>query len=148
MSNKIPIKRIKFAHYYVNDANGDSTKAAILAGFSENSASSIAYKLLQNEEIKELIQQKLKEQVEEYRRLFLAHAKDAIQALVEVMQHGKGLAKVAAANSILDRAGFKPVEHIKAQLEDKTAIKEIPLDQQRQAILDAAEAIQGEYISE
>lgn len=148
MSNNIPLKRIKFAHFYVNDANGNGTKAAVLAGFSEKSASSIAKKLLDDPEVQKLIEQKLKEQFEEYRHLFLVHARDAIIALVEVMHDGKGLAKVAAANSILDRAGFKPVEHIKAQLDDKRVIKEIPIDQQRQAILDAAEAIQGEYISE
>jgi phage terminase small subunit len=110
----INAKQRKFIDAYLLSMN--ATSAAKEAGYSKKTAYSIGQRLLKFEEIKIEVDQRLDSLHEQQKRSFIALSDSAIMALNDVVTNGRGLAKVNAANSILDRAGHKPVDRVQSDV--------------------------------
>ncbi len=54
-------KQQKFVNFYLGEANGNATKAALMAGFSRSQAGSYAWRLREKPAVKALIAQRLEE---------------------------------------------------------------------------------------
>ncbi len=85
----------------------NASDAARKAGYSEKCSKEQGYRLLTLNHIKETINFALEEAHCRQKRKLIAAADSAIFALVDTIQKGKGLARVQAANSVLDRSGHK-----------------------------------------
>lgn len=107
-------KQAEFVRNYIISMN--ATDAAKKAGYSEKTAYAIGSENLKKPEIKKAIQEELNALHCIQKNTFIQAANDAIKALVDVVKNGRGLPRVQAANSILDRAGHKPVDHVKTDL--------------------------------
>ncbi len=107
-------KQRKFIDAYLLSMN--ATTAAKQAGYSQKTAYSIGQRLLKSDEIKMEIDQQLEAVHEDQRRSFIMLAGEAVIALQDVVRNGRGLAKVNAANSILDRSGHKPVDRVQSDV--------------------------------
>lgn len=110
----INAKQRKFIDAYLLTMN--ATTSAKTAGYSEKTAYSIGQRLLKNEEIKTEIETQLDAVHEEQRKSLVVLSSEAIMALADVVRNGRGLAKVNAANSILDRSGHKPVDRVQSDV--------------------------------
>jgi phage terminase small subunit len=108
-------KQDSFCWHYAR--NGNATKSAKLAGFSEKTAYSIGHELLKKPEIQARIQELQDAMHHEQTRAFARHSNKAIKALLQVVEHGRSdIARITAANSILDRAGHKPIDRIQSDV--------------------------------
>lgn len=137
-------KQKRFIDEYLVDFN--ATKAAIRAGYSAKTARQIGQQNLSKLDIREAIKSQFDEIHDMQKKKLIQAADKAINALIETVENGRGLARVNASNSILDRAGHKPIDHIKADISNQNAIDEIPIDKQKEAIFDGAESF-GAIIS-
>lgn len=114
-NEKLNAKQIAFCELYAESGNG--SQSAIKAGYSQKSSRSIAYELLTKPHIQHYIKQLVDERLEEQRKHFLRDAEIAIAALREVAQNGRvEMARVTAANSILDRAGHTTLQRIQSDI--------------------------------
>lgn len=150
---KLTNKQLNFANYYVYGHPSRESEVlsgrecAILAGYSERSSYEAASELLRNPKVSAYIDQLNKEKFEIQKRRFTKLADVAQSALYEVAEKGRGMARVMAANSLLDRSGHKPADRVIADVTNHDAIKdETTKEKQQQAIIDAAEAISGSII--
>jgi phage terminase small subunit len=83
---------------------GQKTQSAIDAGYAADGAAVEAWRLLRNPRIQQELQQQVRER-------FVQHAPAALGTIVELAQSAKsGMVRLLAAQDLLDRAGFKPVE--------------------------------------
>lgn len=95
-------KQRLFAQHFAE--TGKRTASAIAAGYAEAGAAVEAWRLLQNPLIQQDIQQHVRER-------FVHHAPAALGTIVELAASAKsGMVRLMAAQDLLDRAGFKPVE--------------------------------------
>lgn len=122
-----------FINEYLTSMN--ATLAAKNAGYSLKTAYSIGQRLLKHEEIKIEIEQRLEALHEQQRRTFIALSDNAIMALQDVVANGRGLAKVNAANSILDRAGHKPVDRVHTDVNAKVDA-DVNIEDARQELIE------------
>jgi phage terminase small subunit len=98
----LPRQRL-FLNNYLNMKN--ATKAAEAAGYS--SPASAGCELLKNPKVAAAIEANNVDM----RQMFVREAIGALKVLIEVAKDGRNeLARVKAADSILDRAGYKAVE--------------------------------------
>lgn len=96
-------KQQKFLEVLFTEAGGDYVRAKLIAGYSENTATSEIVRSLKDEIITK---------TEEF--LNLSSAKAAV-SMVNIMDNPTDLGnreKMAAAKDILDRAGFKPKDKL------------------------------------
>jgi Phage terminase, small subunit len=107
-------KQLLFVKHYVASLN--ATKAATEAGYSKKTARTQGSVLLTNPNIQKEIDSELNDIHLKQKRLLMRAADSAIKALIETVEKGKGLARVNAANSILDRAGHKAVDKFQGDL--------------------------------
>lgn len=112
--NKLNNKQKKFVENYLKTFN--ATKSAKNAGYSEKTAAEQGYRLLRNVQIAEAINEELGEIYEKQKKVLIRAADSAINALIDTVENGKGLARVQAANSVLDRAGHKPIDKVQADV--------------------------------
>lgn len=96
-------KQRRFIDAYLQDLN--ATQAAIRAGYSVRSARQIGQKLLTNVDIKREIDLEMFRLHDSQKKKLALASEKAINALLDVLEHGTNSSKVSAANSILDRAG-------------------------------------------
>lgn len=113
-------KQKRFVYEYLIDSNG--TQAAIRAGYSEKTAQEQSSRLLSNVMVQEIINNELDELYKKQKQTLIKGADLAIEALIDAVKNGKGLAKVQAANSILDRAGHKSVDRIQANIKTEQGV--------------------------
>lgn len=111
---KLTHKQRLFIDEYLQTKN--ATEAAKKAGYSEKTSGSLGHRLLHTPEIKKEIDKQLDEIHEAQRQRLILMSEQAIDALRDVMKEGRGLAKVNAANSVLDRSGHKPTDYVKADV--------------------------------
>lgn len=138
-------RQMEFVKHYALSLN--ATEAAKKAGYSEKTAYSIGSENLKKPEIQKAIKEELDAVHDLQKKAFIRASDQAIKALIDVVKNGKGLSKVQAANSILDRAGHKPVERVQADVTSHDAISELPKDKQEAALLDAARSISGNIVA-
>ena len=89
--------------------HGSAKEAAIAAGYSEKTAASIAYNLLQRDDIRDYIQERKSKLADELREEFLFDAIEARKVMNEILNNesSEDRDRLKAAIEFLDRAGFK-----------------------------------------
>ncbi|WP_298170542.1 terminase small subunit [Acidithiobacillus sp.] len=130
-----------FCFEYAQTLN--AADAAIKAGYSPDSAYSIGYENLRKPQIQARITELLDERRAEQQRKFINSADAAIQVLQEVMTDRTATpsARVAAANSLLDRGGHAVIN--KSFIKAEVSVNELSTEQRAQRIaflLDQARA--------
>ena len=103
--------------------HGSAKEAAIEAGYSEKTAASIAYNLLQREDVREYIQKRRNSLADELREEFLFDAIEAREVMNKILksESAENRDRLKAAIDFLDRAGFrttKPIEGDKSNADD------------------------------
>ncbi|WP_339188362.1 terminase small subunit [Paenibacillus sp. FSL R5-0490] len=103
--------------YIKNGGNG--TAAAIAAGYSEKSAYSQASRLLKSVEVQQYLNNTQQSINKDLRLMFAEDAVKAYKVLLEIMQSPNAVDKdrLVAARDLLDRAGYKPVDRVQADVQ-------------------------------
>lgn len=128
--NKLTNKQKRFIDEYLQDLN--ATQAAIRSGYSQKTAYSIGQENLKKPEIKRIIDSELAALHNAQRNRLLIAAESAINALSDIVENGTGLARVQAANSILDRVGHKAIDKFQCNIiaNDKSQISYVDARQE------------------
>jgi len=106
-----------FVTEYLKNGN-NATQAAISAGYSEKTASSQGSRLLKSVEVQQYLNKTEQNLNKDLRVMFAEHAVNAFNVLIEVMNKSDAMDKdrLIAARDLLDRAGYKPVERLVADV--------------------------------
>ncbi|OGT62426.1 MAG: hypothetical protein A3E85_04175 [Gammaproteobacteria bacterium RIFCSPHIGHO2_12_FULL_45_12] len=131
--NKLNQRQLRFIDEYLLDLN--ATQAAIRSGYSKKTAYSIGQENLKKPEIKQIIDTELTNLHNTQRNRLLMAAESAIIALTEIIEKGTGIARVQAANSILDRVGHKAIDKFHCAIET-TAKSNMNYSDARQELLE------------
>lgn len=119
----------EFVDQHLRLRKKNATQAAILAGYSEKTASSQASQLLKNPKVLEYLKEREDALTKELREEFVFDALEARKVMYEIMNNEKAKDndRISAAKDFLDRAGFKPKEEVKVSgaLGIATTAKEI-----------------------
>jgi phage terminase small subunit len=92
-----------FVRCYVQNGDGNATRAARDAGYSESSAAAVGYRLLRRDEVLSAIDA-------ETRRAIGPMMPVALATMVRLLNHKSGFVQHQAAADLLDRGGFRPPE--------------------------------------
>lgn len=113
-----------FIDEYLRGRKKNATQAAIRAGYSEKSASSLAYQLLQNPRVLQYLEQREREIIEELQAEFVFDAIDARRVMYEILSDptARDIDRITIAKDFLDRAGFKPVDRIDLEADMRVQI--------------------------
>jgi len=116
VANNLNPKQLIFVQEYLRCGNG--THAAIAAGYSENSAESQASRMLKNAKVRAYLDKKEANLDKDLREMFVDEAVNAFKVLRTIMNKDDAMDKdrIAAAKDLLDRAGYKPVERVSADV--------------------------------
>lgn len=118
-----------FIDQYLRLRKKNATQAAILAGYSEKTASSQASQMLKNPKVLEYLKEREDAISKELREEFVFDALEARKVMYSIMndEEAKDNDRINAAKDFLDRAGFKPKEEVKVSgaLGIASAAKEI-----------------------
>lgn len=109
-------RQLIFVQEYIKSRNG--TQAAIKAGYSPKSAEVQASRLLKKDKIRKHLE-KVQDQINrDLREIFVEDAVKAYEVLKNIMNDPEAPHKVrlTAARDLLDRAGYKPVERVAADI--------------------------------
>lgn len=103
---------------------GNATQAAIKAGYSERTAKQQGSRLLTNVDIQRYIGKQKDNINRDLRSMFVDSAVDAYKVMISIMNDPASPPKdrLVAARDLLDRAGYKPVEQIKAEMDSTVTI--------------------------
>lgn len=106
-----------FITEYLKNGN-NATHAAIAAGYSEKTASSQGSRLLKSVDVQQYLNKTEQNLNKDLRLMFIEDAVKAYDVLKEVMNNPTALDKdrLVAARDLLDRAGYKPVDKIVADV--------------------------------
>lgn len=110
-------KQLIFLQEYLKSGNGKH--AAIAAGYSERSAESQASRMLRDAKVKQYLNKKEANLDRDLREIFVEDAVKAYEVLKEIMlkPDAQDKDRLAAAKDLLDRAGYKPVDKIAANVD-------------------------------
>lgn len=118
-------KQMIFVTEYLKDKN--ATQAAIRAGYSRKSAYSIGHQLLKKLEIQSRLNMKQTEVNRDLREMFAEEAHEAYKVLKKLMLKADSeMVQLNAAKDFLDRAGYKPVEKVVANVEVTEIVVDLP----------------------
>lgn len=108
-------KQIIFVQEYLKSKN--ITKAAIAAGYAEGSAHVQGSRMLKNDKIKQYLSKKEENLNRDLRELFAEQALMAFKTMTELAQNSpQDNVRYSAAKDILDRAGYKPIDKVVADV--------------------------------
>lgn len=109
-------KQLIFVQEYIRTRNG--RQAAIAAGYSEHSADSQASRMLKNDKVKQYLDKQAANLNRDLREIFVQDAVKAYGVLFEIMNDPGAPPKdrLVAARDLLDRAGYKPVDKMVADV--------------------------------
>lgn len=97
--------------------SGNATQAAIAAGYSEKTAYSAGPRLLKNVDIQQYLNKTEQNLNRDLRTMFVEEAKEAFETMKDLMKNsGQDNVRYSAAKDILDRAGYKPVDKVVADV--------------------------------
>lgn len=107
-----------FVTEYIKNGN-NATHAAIAAGYSEKTASSQGSRLLKSVEVQQFLNTTQQNLNRDLRTMFTEDAVRAYRVLTEIMEDPMAQHKdrLVAARDLLDRAGYKPIDRISADLQ-------------------------------
>jgi phage terminase small subunit len=116
MTDLAPRMMIFVTEYLKNGNN--ATQAAIAAGYSEKSAYSQASRLLKSVEVQQYLNKTEQNLNRDLRTMFTEDAVKAYTVLLEIMNDPLAQHKdrLVAARDLLDRAGYKPIDKIVADV--------------------------------
>lgn len=106
-----------FVEAYINDPKRNQTAAAIAAGYSERNARQIAWRLMQDEEIKAAIDERL----EEIKKQNTAERDEVIMFLTRIMRGEKDLDNVA----LLNGNGYQKMQKTEPNAKDRIKAAEL-----------------------
>ena len=126
--NSLTERQSKFCTYYVELANGK--QAAIKAGYSERTASSIGSENLNKTKIKDAIDEYQEVERKAMQRRLSGAATQMFDELIKVYFAKETPPQVKANifKDILDRAGYKPVDEIDLQNKSDIVIEWVDAD--------------------
>lgn len=106
-----------FVTEYIKNGN-NAKQAAIAAGYSEHTAASQGSRLLKSVDVQQFLNKTQQNLNKDLRTMFTEHAVNAFEVLLGVMndplaQHKD---KLVAARDLLDRAGYKPIDRVQADV--------------------------------
>lgn len=106
-----------FVTEYLSNGN-NATQAAIAAGYSEKTASSQGSRLLKSVEVQQYLNKTEQNLNKDLRMMFAEDAVKAYNVMLEIMQSPNAMDKdrLVAARDLLDRAGYKPIEKLQADV--------------------------------
>lgn len=106
-----------FVTEYIKNGN-NATHAAISAGYSEKTASSQGSRLLKSVEVQQFLNITQQNLNRDLRTMFTEDAVKAYRVLTEIMEDPMAMHKdrLVAARDLLDRAGYKPVDRVVADV--------------------------------
>jgi phage terminase small subunit len=106
-----------FVTEYIKNGN-NATHAAIAAGYSEKTASSQGSRLLKSVEVQQFLNTTQQNLNRDLRTMFTEDAVKAYRVLTEIMEDPLAMHKdrLVAARDLLDRAGYKPIERVVADV--------------------------------
>ncbi len=107
-----------FVTEYLRNGN-NATQAAIAAGYSEKTAASQGSRLLKSVEIQQYLNKTEQNLNKDLRMMFAEDAVKAYNVMLEIMQSPNAMDKdrLVAARDLLDRAGYKPVDRVQADVQ-------------------------------
>ncbi|UPK42474.1 terminase small subunit [Paenibacillus pabuli] len=107
-----------FVTEYLSNGN-NATQAAIAAGYSEKTASSQGSRLLKSVEVQQYLNKTEQNLNKDLRMMFAEDAVKAYNVMMEIMQSPNAMDKdrLVAARDLLDRAGYKPVDRVQADVQ-------------------------------
>jgi phage terminase small subunit len=113
-------KQLVFIQEYLRCGNG--TQAAIAAGYSEKTAHVQGSRMLTNVKVQEYLNKNEQNINRDLREMFVEEAVNAFKVLRDIMKKDNAMDKdrINAAKDLLDRAGYKPVERIAADVTTRT----------------------------
>jgi phage terminase small subunit len=116
-----------FVTEYLKNGN-NATQAAISAGYSERSAYSQASRLLKSDEVQQYLNKTEQNLNRDLRTMFTEDAVKAYKVLLEIMDDPMAQHKdrLVAARDLLDRAGYKPIEKVIADVANETIVVQLP----------------------
>ena len=109
-------KQLIFVQEYLRSSN--ITAAAKAAGYSEQTAHSQGSRLLKHVKVQQYLNKNEQNLNRDLREMFVADAVEAYNVLKEIMMKPDAMDKdrLVAARDLLDRAGYKPVEKVVADV--------------------------------
>lgn len=113
-----------FVTEYLQNGN-NATQAAIAAGYSEKTASSQGSRLLKSVEVQQYLNKTEQNLNKDLRMMFAEDAVKAYNVMMEIMQSPNAMDKdrLVAARDLLDRAGYKPVDKVQADMNAEISFK-------------------------
>ena len=116
-----------FVDEYLRLRKSNATRAAINAGYSEKSASSQAYQLLQNPIVLQYLKKREDEIRQRLQEEFFFDAVEARNVLYSIMKNNgaKDSDRINAAKDFLDRAGFKSTDKLEVNGQLDTGAKKL-----------------------
>lgn len=139
-------KQMLFVQAYLKNSN--ITAAAISAGYSERSASVTGSRMLKNANILAFLAKKEAKLDRDLRELFVEDALIAYNVLKEIMNKPEAQDKdrLVAARDLLDRAGYKPIDRVIADVNSEVVNRhEYHITQTIQSDPESAEALRTLY---
>lgn len=123
-ADKLTPKQMIFVQEYMKSAN--STRAAIAAGYAEGSAHVQGSRMLKNDKIRAYLQKREQGLQRDLRELFAEQAQMAFETMIELAKNSpQDNVRYSAAKDILDRAGYKPVDKVVADVTSRTYEEEL-----------------------
>lgn len=109
-------KQLIFVQEYLKHNN--ITQAAKAAGYSEKSAHVQGSRMLKNDKVKQYLNKNEQNLNKDLREMFVADAVKAYNVMIDIMNDPLSPPKdrLVAARDLLDRAGYKPVERLSAEV--------------------------------
>lgn len=108
-------KQLIFVQEYMR--SGNATAAAISAGYSEKTAYSAGPRMLKNVGIQQYLNKKEANVDRDLREMFVGEAVEAYKVLKNLMLTAQNESvQLNAAKDFLDRAGYKPIDKIVADV--------------------------------
>lgn len=108
-------KQLIFVQEYLKSNN--ITHAAKAAGYAEGSAHVQGSRMLKNDKIQRYLNKKEQNLNRDLRELFVEQAQMAFKTMVDLAENSpQDNVRYSAAKDILDRAGYKPVDKVVADV--------------------------------
>ena len=98
---------------------GNATQAAISAGYSEKTAHVQGSRMLKDVKVQQYLNKTEQNLNKDLRQLFAEDAVKAYKVMLEIMQSPDAMDKdrLVAARDLLDRAGYKPIDRVQADVQ-------------------------------
>lgn len=113
-----------FVNEYIK-SGGNATQAAIAAGYSEKTAYSQGSRLLKSVEVQQYLNKTEQNLNRDLRQIFAEDAVEAYNVLRMIMlkDDAQDKDRISAAKDILDRGGYKPVDKLITDSEQKLTVE-------------------------